>query len=156
VRIGQRVWLYNAQWQRAHGTAGAELVVDYRTDDVLARVRRWAPSGVARIVEVDLLRNIGVDAQLLAPAGTISTYAGATGAIDLPRALFTSNARLEFVLVYTIPDEARRAAVTEIAQAIGAGALTLLPIHRFPLGEVAAAHNAVEAGAVGKVLVDIP
>jgi NADPH2:quinone reductase len=32
----------------------------------------------------------------------------------------------------------------------------MLPLHRYPLAEIAAAHDAVEAGAVGKVLVDIP
>jgi NADPH:quinone reductase len=33
--------------------------------------------------------------------------------------------------------------------------LTPLPAMRFPLGEVAAAHDAVESGAIGKVLVDL-
>ena len=39
--------------------------------------------------------------------------------------------------------------------ALEAGHLTELPAHRFTLDEIAAAHEAVEAGAVGKVLVDI-
>jgi NADPH2:quinone reductase len=30
-----------------------------------------------------------------------------------------------------------------------------LPLHRFPLEQTAAAHSAVEGGAVGKVLIDI-
>jgi NADPH2:quinone reductase len=30
-----------------------------------------------------------------------------------------------------------------------------LPLHHFPLAETAAAHDAVERGAVGKVLIDI-
>jgi len=30
-----------------------------------------------------------------------------------------------------------------------------LPIHRFALDDIAAAHDAVEGGAVGKVLVDV-
>jgi NADPH:quinone reductase len=29
-------------------------------------------------------------------------------------------------------------------------------VHRFPLEQAAAAHAAVEAGAVGKVLIDVP
>jgi NADPH2:quinone reductase len=33
--------------------------------------------------------------------------------------------------------------------------LTPLPSHRFTLDETAAAHDAVEGGAVGKVLIDI-
>ena len=37
--------------------------------------------------------------------------------------------------------------------ALAAGALTELPVRRFPLGEIAAAHEAVERGVTGKVLV---
>ena len=48
-----------------------------------------------------------------------------------------------------------RTAVEDVAQAVGEGALTLLPVHRFPLERLADAHDAVEAGAVGKVLVDV-
>jgi NADPH2:quinone reductase len=32
----------------------------------------------------------------------------------------------------------------------------VLPVTRFPLEEVVAAHEAVEAGIVGKVLIEIP
>jgi NADPH2:quinone reductase len=37
-----------------------------------------------------------------------------------------------------------------------ASALTELPVTRFRLDQVAAAHDAVEAGAIGKVVVDCP
>jgi len=66
-----------------------------------------------------------------------------------------SNAVLRFVLVYSMPEEAKRAAVADIDAALRAGALSPLPATRFPLAEIAAAHDAVEAGAVGKVLVDL-
>ncbi len=58
------------------------------------------------------------------------------------------------MLVYTIPEAALHAAVDGVAKAVGAGALTTLPLHRFPLAETAAAHDAVEAGAVGKVVIE--
>jgi NADPH2:quinone reductase len=51
-------------------------------------------------------------------------------------------------------DELTRAAA-DINRAIVAGALTELPVHRFSFDDIAAAHEAVEAGIVGKVLVDI-
>ena len=43
---------------------------------------------------------------------------------------------------------------------MAAGALRVgddvgVPLHHYPLEETAAAHDAVEAGAVGKVLVDV-
>jgi NADPH:quinone reductase-like Zn-dependent oxidoreductase len=34
-----------------------------------------------------------------------------------------------------------------------AGELTALPVHKFPLADIAAAHQAAESGAVGKVIV---
>ena len=67
----------------------------------------------------------------------------------------TRNAVVEFVLVYTMPALAKRAAVETIAAALAAGALTSLPVTRFPLEHTGAALDAVRDGAVGKVLVDV-
>lgn len=158
VRRGHRVCATVSSAEKAAlaTAAGAELAIDYRAESVVDRVREWAPDGVARIVEVDLLANLETDAQLLAPGGAVSAYADATGEVSLPRALLMLNARIELVLVYTMPEAAKLAAVDEINAAVAAGDLTLLPVHRFPLSELAAAHDAVQNGAVGKVLVDIP
>jgi NADPH2:quinone reductase len=54
-----------------------------------------------------------------------------------------------------VPKEELTRAADDIERAIVAGALTELPVHRFSLDDIAAAHEAVEAGVVGKVLVDI-
>jgi NADPH2:quinone reductase len=66
-----------------------------------------------------------------------------------------ANVRIDFMLVYTMPDDAKRAAVDDITTALRAGALTELPATRFPLPETPAAHHAVQSGAVGKVLLDV-
>jgi NADPH2:quinone reductase len=71
----------------------------------------------------------------------------------------TANARLQYVLVYTAPPAAKLQAVGAISDALRDGALLVgeaagLPLHRFPLERTAEAHVAVEAGAVGKVLID--
>jgi NADPH2:quinone reductase len=134
--------------------AGAELVLDYTREDVAAAVQEWAPDGVVRIVELDLGANIAVDAEVIAPGGTISVYS-VSGTVELQRRLMIRNAVVEFVLVYTIPDAAKRQAVADISDALAAGALTVLPLHRFALEDAQAAHDAVEAGAVGKVLIDV-
>lgn len=141
---------------RIASAAGADLVVDYRTQDVASVVRDWAPGGIDRIVEVDIGSNIELDAQVLAPGGTISSYATPQRDVGLPRALMTLNAVVGFVLVYTMPERAKREAVAAITQALVDQVLTTLPLSRFRLSEIAAAHDAVENGAVGKVLVDIP
>jgi NADPH2:quinone reductase len=135
--------------------AGAELVVDYRRDDVAEALRGWAPGGVRRIVEVDLARNLATDAAVIAPAGVIAVYAQTSGAVVPPRELMQANAGISFMLVYTMPDAAKLAAVEGITAALRHGALVALPSRRFTLDETQAAHDAVERGAVGKVLIDV-
>jgi NADPH2:quinone reductase len=138
--------------------AGADAVVDYRDDDAVEQIRAAAPDGVDRVVEVALESNLGLDLDVAAPHAVISSYAASpdTQAAVPVRRLMTPNLLLRFVLVYTIPRDALRAAVEGVSQAVEVGALTTLPLHRFPLDRVAAAHDAVEGGAVGKVLIDIP
>jgi len=134
--------------------AGAHAVVNYRDDDAADQVRAQAPDGVDRIVEVALGANLELDLAILAPRGVVSTYADdALG--DVPvRRLMMANATLHFVMVYGISDDALDAAAAGVAAA--AADLPRLPITRFPLTEVAAAHDAVEQGRLGKVLLDIP
>jgi len=59
------------------------------------------------------------------------------------------------VLLYTTPREAIEQAATDVTQALRDGALTEPPLHVFPLEETAAAHDAVENGAIGKVLIAV-
>jgi NADPH2:quinone reductase len=141
---------------RLASAAGAEPVVNYRTDDVAAAVRAWSPAGVARIVDVDVAGNLEVDMKVIAANGAIAAYAVRPEPVVLGRELMVANAALRFVLVYSMPETAKLAAVADIDAALRAGALTPLPATRFPLGEIEAAHDAVENGAVGKVLVDLP
>ncbi len=136
--------------------AGAGLVVDYRAQDVVAAVRAWAPDGVERVVEVAVGTNVEVDAELIAPFHEISSYGRPDVPIVVPRALMVKNCGIRWILVYTMGERAIADAVAEITGALEAGALTALPAVRFPLAEISAAHDAVRAGALGKVLVDIP
>jgi NADPH:quinone reductase len=145
----------NAEKAQLSTDAGADVVVNYRDPDAADQVRAAAPEGVDRIVELALGPNLGLDLAAIAPHGTISIYADDQDRTEIPvRALMTPNLTLAFVLVYTIPRPALRAAVDGVAQAVAAGALTPLPVHRYPLAETAAAHDAVQDGAVGKVLIE--
>ena len=79
------------------------------------------------------------------------------GELTVPiRRFMTANLTLRGVLVYTMPAAALQQAVADVSAAVAAGALTTLPLHRFPLERIADAHDAVEQGAVGKVVVDVP
>jgi NADPH2:quinone reductase len=65
----------------------------------------------------------------------------------------TANVTLEFVLLYGVPRADLDQAAADITLALADGALTALPVTSFPLDGVAAAHDAVEQGTVGKVVV---
>ncbi|UKA60662.1 NADPH:quinone reductase [Arthrobacter sp. FW306-2-2C-D06B] len=142
--------------------AGAHYVINYRTDNVSQAVSRVAPTGVDTIVDVDAPANIGADLAVLKPGGTISIYAAAPGeSLAIPvRESMAKNVQYQFVLTYTVTDQQKTAAVAAVTEALKAGALRVgnehgLPLIRFQLDETAAAHDAVEQGSVGKILIDV-
>jgi NADPH:quinone reductase len=138
--------------------AGADTVVDYRREDAASVIRAAAPEGVDRIVEVSPARNLELDLAVCAPGATIGAYA-TDGGTEAPLPfwpLMHMNTTLRFVLVYTMPSPALHQAISEVGHAVREGALSALPIHRYALDRIADAHDAVEHGAVGKVVVDIP
>jgi NADPH2:quinone reductase len=142
--------------------AGAGVVLNYREQDVAAEVRRAAPGGADVIVDVNAAANIAADLDALVLGGTVAIYAG-TGneSVAVPvRGAMGKNARLQFILTYTVTDAQKHDAVAAVGAALADGALRVgeehgLPLTRFRLAEAAAAHDAVEAGTVGKVLIDI-
>ncbi|SDF47415.1 NADPH2:quinone reductase [Blastococcus aurantiacus] len=142
--------------------AGADHVVNYREQDVVAEVRKIAPKGVQAIVEVSAATNAAVDAQVVGMHGAVAMYADDGGAeVTVPvRSQMGPNARWQFVLVYTEPERAKVLGIEDVATAVADGAARVgdeagLPLHVFPLAETAAAHQAVQDGAVGKVLIDV-
>ena len=142
--------------------AGADHVIDYRQHDVVAEVRKIAPDGVSTIVEVAAAANADIDVGVIGRHGSVAVYADDGAApLSLPvRPLMVENARWQFVLVYTAPADWKRRAIADVSAAVLDGAVRVgeeagLPLHHFPLERTADAHAAVEAGAVGKVLVDV-
>ncbi len=141
--------------------AGAHHIVNYRDEGAADEIREHAPDGVDLIVEVAPVSNAELDAAVLGNGGTVVSYASEDPPLSIPvRPAMTNNLRYLFLLVYTMPDEAKRRAVRDVSAAVDAGALRVgedagLPILRFPLEQTADAHSAVENGAVGKVLVEV-
>ncbi|WP_406309234.1 NADPH:quinone reductase [Streptomyces sp. NBC_00623] len=143
--------------------AGAQHVVNYRAGDTAAAIRTVAPGGVDVVVEVAPAPNAELDVAVLAPTGTVALYANDGGdALGLPvLPLMLGNLRWQAVMIYTVPAAAKDHAVAAVSAAIADGALQVgeqsgLPLHRFPVEQIADAHAAVEQGAVGKVLIELP
>jgi NADPH2:quinone reductase len=141
--------------------AGAESTVDYRATDATTAIREFAPDGVDIIVEVSPVANAKLDTAVLAPHGSVSVYNN-TGDLTLPVGTsMAANVRYQFLIAFTMRDQAKRDAHAALAAALRDGVLSVgadagLPIHRFPLADAGLAHEALEKGVVGKVLVDIP
>jgi NADPH2:quinone reductase len=132
--------------------AGADLVVNYREPSAADEIKLFGP--VDRVVEVALGANLQLDLAVIRPGSVIVTYAADGPDPVLPvRACMTANVVLRFVLLYGVPREGLEQAAKDITAALASGALTELPVHKFSLDDTAAAQEAVEHGAVGKVLV---
>jgi NADPH2:quinone reductase len=114
------------------------------------------------VVEVAAGANAELDQAVTHGRSTIASY-GNDGdkpvTIDFGRAI-SLNLRYQFVLIYTMGTDVWAAAGEAVTDAVGDGALgigeeTGLPVHRYPLEQTAAAHDAVEGGVVGKVLIEV-
>jgi NADPH2:quinone reductase len=139
--------------------AGADHVIDYRREDVPARIRGLtAGRGVDRIVEVDLGRNLEIDRAVIAQNGVIAAYAseGEPNPTVPFYPMMFAGITLRLVLVFVMPEAALAAAQADITALLRAGRLRHRIAARLPLARIAEAHALVERGeAVGKVIVEV-
>ena len=155
VRAGARVVATASGPEKAElaRRAGAAHVVNYRDADAAGQIRAAAGQS-DRVIEVALGANLALDLAVAKPGSMIVTYAAEPADPVLPvRACMTANVTLRFILLYGVPRAALRQAAADITAALTEGALTELPVHRFGLSDIVAAHAAAEAGPLGKVLV---
>ncbi|MGH8702676.1 MAG: NADPH:quinone reductase [Burkholderiales bacterium] len=138
---------------------GAHATIDYRTENVAERIDALTRGqGIDRVVDVELGINLPTYERMLRPAAVIATYAAAAvqDAV-LPSRLRQRNVTVRMVFVYTMPDAAKRQAIADIGRWIATGRPKFAIAARFPLSEIAAAHETVESGKkIGHVILDIP
>lgn len=139
--------------------AGADHVINYRTEDVVNIVKdKTKGIGVDRIVEVDFGGNLSMTQELIKVNGTVACYASAGDREPtIPfYVLMYKNVNLRLVLVYNMSQKAKQSACKDIRQAIDDGKLKHAIAERFPLDQLAAAHEAVESGTyIGNIVVEI-
>ncbi|WP_433083552.1 NADPH:quinone reductase [Dactylosporangium sp. CA-052675] len=143
--------------------AGAHHVVNYRDADAAEQIRAALPGGADVVVEVAAAHNADLNLAVLRSGGTIAVYAndssGGPLSVDVRRHMVL-NVRYQFVLLYTVPRAALADGAAAVNAALAGGALRFgaeagVPLHEYPLAETAAAHAAVESGAIGKVLIRV-
>jgi NADPH2:quinone reductase len=137
--------------------AGADYVIDYRTEDVGKRVKEIAGGGVDRIIEVNLSANAPLIPAVLRPFGTVVVYGSDQPVAPVPAGFGIVNSiSFRFFIIYEAPLPVRQAAIADLTAMLVAGRLIHTVAARFPLDQIAAAHEAVESGKVmGNVVVDV-
>lgn len=138
--------------------AGADHVVNYRTEDVGARVQALTDGrGVDAVIEMDLTANVAYYPAAVRPGATIAVYGmGQTEAL-LPTFWFMRNRiTLRFAYIYELGEAERQSALAELDALLRAGALQHTVGLRLPLADIARAHDLVEQGGVaGHLVLDI-
>jgi NADPH2:quinone reductase len=140
-------------------SAGADHVINYREQDVVAVVKKvTAGAGVDRIVEVEFGGNLAVSNQALKVGGVIAAY-GSTAVPNPPLPFYPmmfNHTTVHMLLVYLLTNAERQRACGLINDALEAGTLKNHIGARFALGDTAKAHVAVESGSViGNVVVTV-
>ncbi|MEQ9326563.1 MAG: NADPH:quinone reductase [Rhodospirillales bacterium] len=138
--------------------AGARHIVDYRTEDVPARIRDITEGrGVDHVVEVNLTVNGPTLHEILAVGGSAAIYGSDGAEVTLnARFLRIQLAALHFYNVYALPETVLAAAKAALLPILETGALKTRIAGRFDLDDIVAAHEAVESGElVGNAVVRV-
>jgi NADPH2:quinone reductase len=138
--------------------AGADLVVNYRTEDVVAKAMAFSGGrGVDRVVDVDFGGNIATTLKAMAMNSTIAVYAtngNRTPTVPM-RELMEKCITVRALVLFALPPPLLAAAQADITKWLAAGKRIHNIAAQFPLGETAQAHLAVEKGdKLGTVIVD--
>jgi NADPH2:quinone reductase len=136
--------------------AGADHCIDYKREDVGARVAELTGRrGVDAIIEMDLSTNAKLIPIVLRPKGRVIVY-GTGAEATIPAFFCLSNSvLLQFFLVYQLDEQQRDRAVAGITRALQEGKVVSRIGPTFSLAETAAAHEAVEHGTIGNVVVRV-
>ena len=157
--VGARVitTISSPEKAKAAQEVGADVCIDYKRENVGERVMEiTGKKGVDAIIEMDLAANAKLIPSVLRPKGSVIVY-GTTPEATIPAAFcLTNTIRLQFFLVYELDHAMRERELTAINTALAHGTLkhrVAQPI--YALSDIAGAHEAVERGSIGNVVVKI-
>ncbi|WP_209723472.1 NADPH:quinone reductase [Asticcacaulis solisilvae] len=145
---------------RSAKAAGADLVLNRKTDDLVAGIRNFTGQarGVDRVIDVAFGANLDLVMQVLNPRGVIATYASD----EKPEpaipfwSLIMLDATIRFVLVYVMDRAAHQAAAEAINTALEGKQLTHEIAQTYRLDEIPDMHRAQESGAtIGKLILQV-
>lgn len=138
--------------------AGADAVVNYRTEDVGEQVKAFTKGrGVDALIDMDINNDAKLYPSVLAPHATIAVYGMSAPETTLPASWMMQNTvDVRLFLIYEISHEDRQSGIAEINALLEGGRLIHTIGRRLPLEQIVEAHEIVEGGAVvGNVVLDI-
>ena len=136
--------------------AGADHVIDYKREDVGERVMAiTGKRGVDAVIEMDLAANARLLPNVLAPNGVVAIYGSGAAEASIPfQFLLQNSITMQFFLVYLMPQAERERATADITRMLERNELIHNVAQTFDLGDMVAAHEAVESGkAMGNIVV---
>jgi NADPH2:quinone reductase len=138
--------------------AGADLVVNYKTDDVVEKALAFTSKrGVDHVVDVDFGGNVATTPKLMAMNSTIAVYAtqGNRTPVVPMRELMERCVNLRGLVLFALPWPLLSAAQADITKWLAAGKRLHNIAGQYALSDTARAHMAVEKGdKLGTVVVD--
>ena len=140
-------------------SAGADLVVDYKTENVIEAVNDFTKGqGVDRILEVEFGGNLSVSEHVIKNNGVIAAYgsvAETNPALPFYNFMF-KGVKLNTYLIYIVPEKDRADINKGITSALSDNALTPIIAESFNLSEIINAHQSLEEGfVIGNVVINI-
>jgi NADPH2:quinone reductase len=138
--------------------AGADAAINYRTEDVAKRTAELTDGhGADRIIELNLSANAPLYDRILVLGGSVIIYGTEAPMASVPaQAFIARGATLKWFIVYYLADADRDAGIADLNRMLTADALQTTIAARFPLDNIMAAHEMVEAAQhIGNVVVDI-
>jgi NADPH2:quinone reductase len=136
--------------------AGADVTINYKTENVGERVMALTKGGADAVIELDLTANAAMLPTVLRPRGTLVVY-GTGPQVQFPGSFcLANNITVKFLLVYELTDEERSRAITDITRMLEANSLQHNVAETYPLADIVKAHQAVESGKVaGNVVMQV-
>jgi NADPH2:quinone reductase len=157
---GQVIGTVGSEQKAVHAkAAGAVETIFYKTEPVLERLKAFSGGrGVDVIIDMDFATaSQWVTQGGLAPHGQLIGY-GSNVVGDIPltfRPLLFNSIGLKFFLVYDLLPADRTWCVNRTNELLAAGQLKHTIGANFSLDQIVQAHEAVEAGQLGNVVIDL-
>jgi NADPH2:quinone reductase len=135
---------------------GASHALLASAPDLAQQIREIAPDGVHRIAEVDFAAHVDLDSKVLAVGGVVCSYYSSDSRPEIPYwELAFADVTLRLLGSDDFTPAVKAEAAAQLTDALLDGALTARIAAELPLEQIAQAHDLVQQGAGGRVLIDL-